>query len=275
MNVSYNIINSVRMKLLLFIDKEIRANKKNNLKLLPKVSPEFNHLIKCEETFFHNKQDEIHFSCFQNQQNIGHFFKSAKEYTENHQNKILNNSIISIFENNKIKKTVILHSDFYPRNHKEKNKTTYLKSIREYNNKNYSNLSSNVIIDFKGKFYSIMTTKKTLSAKKLSYKSKKGGKYLKKLCYSLRIMKSKQIRIKSSICFHNSSMPKDKLVRVASSSHFFDQNKKRKGKGASTVKIVDATHRIKKKLNKIKLFQIKSIKKSNSNTNNIHIFPYK
>ena len=274
-NISYNFINTVRTRLLLFIDKEIRANKLNNLRLIPNTPSEFSHRIQFEETFSQNRKDGINFSSVKNWQSNVNIYKSQEKYIENYQNKIVNNNMKRKYDTHKASKINIFNDNIYPKTNTAKNNINYLKPILECSNKN-NNLSSSIIIDFKGKVYSIKSTKKISSTINISNKSKKGEKYLKRLCESLKIMKPKQIAKKSGAGFYlHLSKSREKLIRVASPSRFFNQHGKNKGRAISTVKNFGSIQRIKAKINKIKPFQTKSIKKYSSNTNTINILPKK
>ena len=249
-NVSYNSINNIRAKLLLFIDKEIRTNKIKLLKVIPKACPEFSPRIQFEETFYQNIKDEIHFSLEYNHQNSISFCKSPKKNIENYQHTITNNNTIQKFKTNQNNKTGVFHSNFYLKKNIEKNNTTYLKPN---NSKNY-NLASSTIINLKGKVYIFKSARKIANVIKISDKSEKGEKYLKKLCNSLKIIKPRERnKKKAAVCFYTNPSLKYK-----------------KG-GTSTVKQVDDINIIKSKVNKTKTFHGKSIIKDNSNTNNKNI----
>ena len=244
-NISYNSINNIRAKLLLFIDKEIRTNKIKILKIIPKTRPGFSPRIQFEETFYQNKQDEIHFSLDQNRQNTTSFSKSPNKFTENRQNTIPNNNILQKFKTNQNNKSGIFHSNLYLKKNIEKNNPTYLKPNYKHNSKN-CRLVSNTIINLKGKVYMVKSKKKISNVIKISDKSDKGEKYLKKLCGSLKIIKPRERNKKKSvICFNKNLSLKNKKGDV------------------SAIKRVDDINKLKTKVNKVKVFHRKSIIKDN------------
>ena len=255
-NISYNSINNIRTKLLLFIDKEIRANNIKNLKLIPKI----NSCIQFEETFSQNNLDEIHFSFCQDHQNIINTCEPPKKHIKNHQKNIPNKNIIPKFKISQDSKNKVIHCSFYPKKEIEKNNTTNLELNHEYENNNY-NLSSNLILGLKRKV--VKKTKKISEVIKFPKKSEKGEQYLKKLCNNLKIMKLKENRKKSKFCFcTNLSKSKSKLRRFAS-FHFIIHNEKNKRKGAPTSKHSNDINDFKTKIKKIKPFHRKSSIKDN------------
>ena len=264
--ITYNSINNIRTKLLLFIDKEIRSNKIKNIKLISKTHQGFTPRIQLEETFSQTKQDEIYLSFNQKEQDRIKLCESSKKYIETNYNKISNKIIISKFKNHKNKRNEIFHSNFYPKKDIEQNNSICLEIINEYKNKK-DNLNSNEIFNLNGKIYSIKSSKKISSVINISDKSTKGEKYLQKLCDSLKITKPKQIRKRSSVCFYsNFSKSKDKLTRLVS-FHLLNQYGKNQKAGISTTKHVDEVNRIKNKIKKIKLLHRKFTKKDNLNNN--------
>lgn len=266
--ISYNSINAIRTKLLLFIDEEIRTNKTNNLKIISNVLPGLNSCIKFEETFSQNKTYEIYFSNSQNHQNVVNFPKSAKKHIENHLNIISKNSNISKSKINKNKKNEIFYNNFFPKTVTQKKNITYLKHSHDYKNQKF-NSSSNAIISFKKKANPIKS-KIISDSKKIYNKPAKSEIYLKKLCCNLKIMKKKQNRKKASVCFSTNSLKsKNKTTRFASSNSFLKHGKNDREE-VSTFKYIAFNNRIKTKANKIKTIYKKLNKKDNSNSNNIN-----
>ena len=262
-NVSYNSINKIRMKLLLFIDKEVQSSKINYLKGAPKTYPELLQLVKFEETFSQNKPDETQLSFIQKPENIMKCYKPSRNYIENYQKK----AIISKIKNIKNSKSEIFHSNFNPKKNTKKTNAR-LKPINEYKNK-YYDLNATNIINLKGKVYSIKSTKKKRSSViEISNKQENGEEYLIKLCESLKIMKQEQMRKKSNVCFFsNLSRPKEKITNLTS-SHLFNKQGNNKKENVSTTKHIDTINRNNTKINKKKSFHKKSIIKANSNANN-------
>ena len=264
-NISYNFINKIRTKLLLFIDKEMQPYKINRLKKISNTQPITSPFIQFEEIFTQKKPDDIYYSFSQNNQNIIKSFKSPKKYIENRQNKTPDNSIISEIKKNKNKKNEILHTNLYSKKTTENNNTSYLEFTHHYKTKN-SNLNTNVTINLKEKVY----PKKISMVQKKSKKPKKNEEYLKKLCNSLKIMKLKQNRKTSSVCFYTElSKSKEKHSRIASSNLSIQCGKNNKNE-VSTSKHIATINRNKNKVNKIKTFYRKLTKKDNSNFNNIN-----
>ena len=92
----------------------------------------------------------------------------------------------------------------------------------------------------------VKSTKKISNVIKISDKSEKGEKYLKKLCGSLKIIKPRgRNKKKSVICFNKNLSLKNKKGDV------------------SAIKRVDDINKLKTKVNKVKVFHRKSIIKDN------------
>ena len=259
-NTKHKIANNVRMKLLLFIDREIHSHKKNNSKFIQKENLECTSLIYLEETFCQNISIYFYFTGINKI-----FYENMKKRTEIHKNTTSAIGAIPVFITSQSKKLKKQFSYFRHETTKEEEKNIFLNTISKYK-KIDSALNPN--FDLKEKVYSMKTKKNTSNYLDLNKKLKRDKKYLLKLCNSLKIMKSKD-KIPESNKFLIKNIPKSKYTSNAATTHFLITLKKNKRR-ASEYKNIYETEEVKTKTKKKSLSR--KIKKNNSNINNIIIF---
>ena len=256
---SYSKNNQVRSKLLLFIDNEIQFKIKQNSQNL-------------KFTFEHEPQTRISFEeIFIQKQTDKYEFPSS--------------NIIKIKKNDNSDKSFSTIDDSWnkvgERNQKKRD-STHSKSINKL--VNYPNKSTNDVICYKKKIYSI----KNLSRHSITFLTlsncKKGAEYLKNLCNSLKICKNNKKPIKHlrSVNINTNLLNLDNSKNVTKNPnedknqksknkylYSFSSNKKTQ-KGNFVVNSVDKKpikHIRSISINKIKLFDLNNDKKPQKKSN--------
>ena len=276
MNITYNHINNIRMKLLLFIDKEIQSNKKKDRKLnfIKQYDTENIHQIELEETYYEEKEEdhEIIISPFK----LDSFILPKKRGSViiTSKTKIIN-SISPIFNKNTFSKNININN---------KNNNRFRKTVLEKNNNHFkkptqihhkrtvlgSAESCDTVIKLKEKEYSIRRTNRISSVVKIYNEQKKDALYLKNLCNSIKLKKIDN-KIDKNPGFFFDKVAKSTeaaFVKKGSNCLIFRINKKKRGE--STCKNEED---IKKRKTKTKMKSIiKKPKKYESANKNVKPF---
>ena len=238
----YKTANKIRMKLLLFVDKEIQSRKRYNSKFIKKDNQECSSLIYLEETFsqieyirFYTIEINKKFFCKNIKKNNEKIQKSIPKTERTHKLKIPQN-----------KKKETNNDNFQNKTDRGGNSNIFL-NFREYKN-TYSTLNFN-LIQLKENIYSMKVKRKTSSVIEIYRKPKNDKKYLIELCKNLKIMKPKVNRQKSSSFLgKNLNKAKYTFTRMATAQSL--KPFKKNIKGSVTCKNVDKNKDIKSKFKK-------------------------
>ena len=257
----YKKANKIRMKLLLFIDKEIQSDKKNNQKIIQKRNQEYTSLIQFEETFFQN--ESFHFV----EINKIIFDSKMKKGKEKNKKLVSKNDSTPIFKIPQNKGILLPSNFFIHKTAKKEKSTTFLNPICELK-KAHSTLFSNHI-KLEKKVYSMKLKKKLSSVLEIYTKPKNDKKYLKDLCNNLKRMRPNANRQKSTSFINNLSKSKNTFTHFAATQKLklFKKNKRGSATCKHYEKIKETKTHFKKKESPLRKFA----KKRSSNTYNIDI----
>ena len=229
MSNMYKTANKVRMKLLLFIDKEIQFRKKTNSEFIQKENKESISLIHLEETF--SQIEPIHFSPIKIYKKI--LSKESQKPSEKMKNLISKNGVGSKFQIKQNKKIEICFDSLHRKTDPEGK---------------YSTLNTN-LIHFNEKVYSMKVKRKTSSVLEINSKPKNDKNYLIELCNNLKIMKPKISKQKSSTLLHkNVTKSKYTFTHLATTQSL--NPFKKNNKGSVTCKNINKNKEIKFKFKK-------------------------
>lgn len=186
---SYATANTIRMKLLLFIDKELLSNDKI---VFPKLKT-FQKNIEFTESFSHRTKE---------------IFSFSKKST------IDNSPLAKKFRNTTHKKSV-------PQIKSNTNNLNLVRDSKKYGTFTDKIKNLNDMIFLNGKIYSISKFSKRCSCIPIHNKTKKDNNYLKKLCDDLKMFNKKKERKESSDIGNYNNYTKPFLKRATKKKNGF------------------------------------------------------
>ena len=178
---SYEVANKIRMKLLLFVDKELLSNNKNLFTKLNK----FEKTIEFTESFSYRTNRISSFSKTSTNENT----PNTKEFR------------------------LISHKKTAPEIKNNNSNFNLIRGFKKYGSFTHGNKNLNDIIYLGGKIYSIKKFYKHSSCIPLYNKTRKDKNYLKKLCDSLKIPSKKKERRKSCDIYNYDSYYANALIK--------------------------------------------------------------
>ena len=196
--IPYNRANEIRIKLLLFIDKEVQDKKKEHKITKSNITNENEFLIKFEETYqssdyfvypikvsFHNEKDNKLKKTLKNSA-FSISTCDASPYTINREQKQ---------EQKIIRKSI--HHKTVPENIKNINQFSNFRNSKKNKTITKNNDILNTIISFDEKQYSFNMLSRPSSTVNIFLKPKTNKQYLKDLCHKLKISKPQKRKLNS------------------------------------------------------------------------------